>query len=220
MDQVRVMETRNIDELIILDVNATLERRKPLFKEIELYNRELFCPLTVGGGITCLDDIGKLIQECGADKVAINTAALEDISLIEKAANKYGSQAIVGVVNAKANYMGYYVSNGVNNNYLDRSPFRYSLELHKAGCGEILLTSVDNNGTKTGYDIVLLHLISQISKVPIIINGGCGKISHMEAALNCSADAVAASTLWLFTEHTPASASRALQASGLAVRVG
>lgn len=213
MQHIRIMETRNIDELIILDVNATIEKRKPLFNEIKEFTKELFCPVTIGGGITELDDIKRLIQDCGADKVSIKTVANNDCSFIKDASNKFGSQAIVFAIDTfidpyNKNHYGWA---GIPIGIL--SSVSASL-----GAGELLITSTDNNGTKKGYDTDLTKKIASLVDIPIIINGGCGHPDHMIEAINAGADAVAASSLFLFTDWTPRTCAKALQEAGIPVR--
>lgn len=216
MQHIRIMETRNIDELIILDVNATIERRKPLFNEIKEFTKELFCPVTIGGGITELDDVSRLIQECGADKIAINTAIQKSDTLIDKIANRFGSQAIVAAIDDKANY----AFNPYNWNAKSIVKTEdLAVYFTKLGAGEILLTSVNQNGTMKGYDTEILEKVSDAVDIPVIINGGCGKPLDMVAGIACGAAAVAASSLFLFTEHTPRSCAKALQEAGLPVRM-
>lgn len=191
MQYIKVMETRNIDELIILDVNATIEKRKPKFEEIKEFTKELFCPVTIGGGITELDDIGRLIRECGADKVAIRTNQF----LVYDAVHKFGAQAIVSAI--------------------DIYPYHC---FTKNVAGELLITSVLNNGAMIGYQLNLIDWAKDYN-VPIIINGGCGTPQHMIEAIKCGASAVAASSMFLFTDHTPRSCARALHAAGIPVRL-
>lgn len=218
MQHIRVMETRNIDELIILDVNATIEKRKPLFDEIKEFTKELFCPVTIGGGITELDDIKRLIQDCGADKVTIKNSFNINPNFIREASNKFGSQAIVfaidgykSVYNSDTNLMGYFGYAGIPVSIL-------SSVCGGLGAGEILLTSIDNNGIRESYDLNLLKRAVTYTTIPIIINGGCGHPSHMVDAINAGADAVAASSMFLFTEHTPKTCAKALQEAGIPVR--
>jgi cyclase len=219
MQNIRTMETRNIDEIIILDVNATPEKRPPLFEEIKEFTKELYCPVTIGGGIYTLDDVGRLIQHCGADKVAICTAALHDPQLIENAAHKYGSQAIVGVINVLRFNGNYATCSGDSSNILDTSPIGYGLALEELGVGEILLSSILNNGLFVGYDTELIEQMSDVTKVPIIANGGCGKPLDMVGAIAHGASAAAASSMFLFTHWTPKDCARELQEAGLPARV-
>jgi cyclase len=160
--------------------------------------------VTYGGGISELKDVEKLITECGVDKVAIKT----NHKIIPQIAEKFGSQAIVGVIDYKI---------GVHSkSYLGLMYLLYGFQ--NAGAGEILLTSIYNNGLQKGYDVYALKFTGQIN-IPIIINGGCADPSHMIEAIQNGADAVAASTMFLLTEHTPKDCARALDAAGAAVRV-
>lgn len=191
MQHIKIMERRNIDELIILDVNATIEKRKPLFDEIKEFTSQLYCPVTYGGGITELKDI-ELLLKAGADKVAIK----HRYNLINVATEKFGRQCIVKSVD----------SNGL------------WFEAVEQGAGEILLTSMDNNGTMKGYDENLLIFYRHLN-IPIIINGGCGNPQHMIEAIQAGASAVAASTMFLFSSTTPRDCAEALHAAGIPVRL-
>lgn len=219
MQHIRIMETRNIDELIILDVNATIYKKKPSFDEIKEFTKELFCPVTIGGGITNLDDIGKLIQECGADKVSLQSIIFDDATIIKKAATKYGSQAITVALDVWGTSQNYKITRKGATFWISTDLVEYAKFLEQEGAGEILLTSVNNNGTFKGYDTEILEKVSDAVDIPVVINGGCGKPLDMVGAIACGASAVAASSLFLFTEHTPRSCAKALQEAGIPVRL-
>lgn len=206
---IRVMETRNIDEIIILDVDATPVGREPLFDKIKEYASQLFCPVTYGGGITKLEHVDKLIKECGIDKVSINNYYY----LISKVANKYGSQAIVASVDHAFGNPQYEIYN------IPLTIEGACRQFEQMGAGEVLLTDMDCNGRMKGYHTGLIHAINRNVKIPIVANGGCGKPEHMISAIENGANAVAASSMFLFTEHTPRSCARALQEAGVPVRL-
>lgn len=198
---IEVMESRNIDELIILDIAATREKREPNFELIKRYAGKMFCPVTYGGGISSLDHTKKLIQECGVDKIALRRNFFK---IGDKIANQFGSQSVI---------------------YAFDIPWRNVIFEHillrnaiKHGAGEILLTSVERNGTQIGYNIHLMYDHKNY-KIPIILNGGCGSPEDMIEAVINGANAVAASSMFLFTEHTPRSCARKLREAGLPVRV-
>jgi cyclase len=210
MQYVRTFEERNVDEIILLDIDATKEGREPNFSSIKEVCTHFFCPVTYGGGVSKIDHISKLIQECGVDKVAICSALL-DASLIQNSAIKYGSQAIVASLNIKDN-MNYYLRS------IHATVETCALWYEEFGAGELLLTSVNNNGIQCGYDTELLEKIENIN-IPVVINGGCSKPLDMVAAIKLGANAVAASTMFLYTETTPRDCARALQEAGVPVRV-
>ena len=209
------MERRNVDELIILDVNATLESREPKFKEIRKYAEQLFCPVTYGGGISKIEHVDKLIQECGVDKVAIKSNYLK----ITPISYKYGTQAVVASVDHAYGNAQYGVLN--NHDHIN-DPFTvegWCKRLEDIGAGEILLTDILCNGKKEGYAIGLTHTVVKKINIPVITNGGCGAPEHMQQAFEAGASACAASSMFLFTEHTPRSVARELREAGVAVRV-
>lgn len=211
---IKVMESRNIDEIILLDIEATSQRREPNFEAIKEFASELFCPVSYGGGISNIDHIGRLIQDCGVDKVAVKT----NTKVMEDTANKYGSQAVVGVIDFDENE----AEDG------DGNPSRFvgicSINLYvkyliKQGCGEILLTSINKNGTLKGYDLLLIQDICKEISIPVIANGGCYDWLCMKHAIEVGASAVAASTMFLHTDTTPRDCARALHEAGVPVRL-
>jgi len=208
MQHIEVMESRNIDELILLDIDATQENRGPDFDVIKEVCNELFCPVTYGGGIKTLDHVNELIQRCGVDKVAIKAGGKTSIS---STINKYGSQAVVGVVDFNVDY--------VPNCIVLLKPVIDNLStLQKIGLGEVLLTAIRKNGTQSGYDLFPLKYCKSLS-IPIIINGGCGHPDHMVEAIKAGVSAVAASSMFLFSSHTPKSCAKALHEAGVLVRL-
>ena len=202
MQHIEVMESRDVDEIILLDIDATKENREPNFEVIKEFASRLFCPVTYGGGISEINDISKLIQECGVDKVAIKT----NHRLIHGASLKFGSQSIIMCLDCGDNTL---------ETTINCDAHWYKNE----GAGEILVTSIHCNGTYKGYDLYLLEEITNLN-IPVIINGGCGEPSHMIEAIKAGVSAVAASTMFLHTAHTPKSCARALYEAGVPVRVG
>ena len=168
-----------IDELIFIDTVASLYGRNNLFNIIEKSCEEIFIPITIGGGIRCLEDI-KMALNSGADKVAINSAAIRNESLITEASKAYGSQAIVGSIEAKqkGNTWEVYIDNG--REPTDINVIDWAKRLENLGAGEILITSIDNDGTKQGFDIELMKMINKEISIPVICSGGCGSIKHID----------------------------------------
>jgi cyclase len=212
-DRLRVIERRDVDELIILDVAATPENRGPRFDEISRFCENLFCPVTVGGGVRNVNDIARLLRS-GADKVAVNTVAIERPELVSEAAQRFGSQAIVASIDVR----GGLVASCCGSVDTDRPPVAWAHELEHRGAGEILLTSVDRDGTLSGYDLDLIEEIAGAVSIPVIACGGCGSYEHMHQALSAGAHAVAAGAMFQFTETTPKGASRHLKAEGFHTR--
>ena len=205
MQYVNTMERRNIDELMLMDITSPENNHEPLFDKIKEFTSKLFCPVTVGGGIRKLDHITKLIQECGADKVLIHGALFYDQDFVYRAARKFGSQAVVA--NLAVDYSSIITTRA------------WVKKLIEDGAGEIMITDMDKDGTMKGYNIGLTSNCVSWSTVPIIANGGCASPEDMEKAFNVGADAVAAGSLFLYTEHTPASCAKYLYEKNVAVRV-
>lgn len=189
-DRLRLLERRDIDELIILDIAATPEERGPRFAEVSELCAGMFCPVTVGGGIRSLDDIRELLR-CGADKVSIRTAS----HLILEASRKFGAQAIVA----------------------DVRNVEEALAAH--GAGELLLQSVGRDGMMCGYDLDLIRSVSSAVDIPVIAAGGCGSYDHMRQAIEAGAHAVASGAMFQFCEATPKGAARYLNDHGIAARL-
>lgn len=184
------------DELIYIDAVASLYGRNNLSEIIEQTVENIFIPLTVGGGIRTLDDIKNILRS-GADKVAINTAAVHSPDLIRKGSNMFGSQCIVASIQAKLINSRYIAMTDNGREVSGKEVFEWAKELVGLGAGEILLTSVDNEGTGLGYDVGLVNKVSQAVPVPVIACGGCGRPEHMlDVVKNGKADAVCAASLF------------------------
>lgn len=219
MPAVKVYNIRLVDELIVVDVLATTEGRSPDFEEVRAFSEECFVPLTVGGGIRNIEDIKQLLR-AGADKVSINTAAFEHPELISEAAERFGSQCVVVSIDARKNQDGSYscVSHSGKQN-TGREPGEWAEKVERLGAGEILITSVDLDGTMEGYDIQLIQRVTSRVRIPVIASGGAGNYEHMFEALDTGkAAAVAAASIFHFTEQTPQEAKNYLAARGIPVR--
>lgn len=197
---IQVMERRNIDELILIDIEATPNKRKPNFVKLRQFCDNLYCPVTYGGGISSLDDISAALNN-GADKVVIKSAP---INILEKAVHKFGAQAIVAVLDVV---------------WCEQYKILAIDYLQEIGVGEIIITDATLDGTMNGYNGDMIEEAVQRSKVPIIANGGCGSPEHMAAALDAGASAVAAGSMFLYTEETPKSCAKYLSERGYDVRV-
>ena len=196
---IQVMERRNIDELIILDIEATAKNRPPDFDKLRTFCNNLYCPVTYGGGISSLDHIRDALSN-GADKVAIR----HRLDIVPQAVKKFGAQAIVGVLE--------FCEQDVR---LDNS----AIYLESIGVGEILLTDANRDGMMEGYNLDAIEIVSQAVNIPIIANGGCGEPVHMLQALEAGASAVAAGSMFLYTEFTPRDCARDLIEWGQDVRL-
>ena len=216
---VKVYNSRDVDELIVVDIDASSEKRRPDYESVADFSDECFVPLTVGGGITSIEDVLHLLHS-GADKVSINTEAYANPGIIDSAASQFGSQCIVASIDAFKSQDGIYAcySNSGSNNTA-RNPVDWARELVNRGAGEILLTSINKDGTMQGYDIELTEQVVNAVNVPVIASGGAGNYQHMiDVVLNAGASAVAAASIFHFTEQTPAGAKDAMRMAGIPTR--
>jgi imidazole glycerol-phosphate synthase subunit HisF len=219
MQAVKVYNMREVDELVFLDVSATLDGRPPDFDTVDDVADECFMPLTVGGGIRTVEHVRRLL-EVGADKVAINTALVEEPDLIRRVAERFGAQCVVASIDARRHPDGaceVYTRSGSKPTGLD--PIELAREVEALGAGEILLTSIDRDGTMTGYDLPLTRSVSQAVSIPVIASGGAGTYEDMRAALAAGAAAVAAASIYHYTHQTPLEAKRFLGDHGVCVRL-
>ena len=208
-----------IDELVILDVTATLESRQALADTIRAASRELFIPLAVGGGIRSLDDAEAAI-EAGADKVSVNSAALADPTLITRLAARYGSQAIVVAIDAKRAERGFAVYSRSGSTAADREAVEWAREAERHGAGEILLTSIDRDGTREGFDCELTAAVSDAVSIPVIASGGAGTFQHfLEVFTSGHADAALAASVFHYSEHAVSELKKFLADNSVPVRL-
>ncbi len=210
------------DELVFLDITASSDSRRTMIDVIERTANELFIPLTVGGGVRSTADMRDLLK-AGADKVSLNTAAIADPSLISAGAEIFGTQCIVVAIDARrepdGSGWGVYTHGGRRPAGLDA--VEWAAEAAKRGAGEILLTSMDRDGTKDGYDLPLLEAVSAAVGVPVIASGGAGTLEHLAEGLAPGrADAVLAASIFHFGEHRVGDAKRDLLERGIPVRMG
>jgi imidazole glycerol-phosphate synthase subunit HisF len=213
MQAVRTHQLRGVDELILLDIDATCNGRGPDFNLVKDVSWDLFTPLTVGGGVRSVDDVRQLLKS-GADKVCICTAAIERKSLIEDIANEFGSQALVVAIE---------VLNGKVTSYCgkpgaDMDPVAWAKECEARGAGEILLSCVERDGMMHGYDLDLIVKVTSNVNIPVIALGGAGTYDHMHDAIKSGADAVAAGSMFQFTDATPKGAALNLKSKGVETR--
>lgn len=211
----RIQQSREVDELIVLDIGATPEARQPNLPLIKDLVADCYMPITIGGGINCLRHIREILAE-GADKVAIGTKALDDLSFINIAAQKFGSQAIV--VSIDVNYC-HAVMGRCGQRAYHSNPVQFAKRVEREGAGEILLQSIDREGMMNGYDLDLIHAVSSAVNIPVIAAGGAGTYQHMAEALKAGAHAVAAGAMFQFTDATPKGAARYLAEQGFSMRL-
>lgn len=246
VENARVYDEQGADELTFLDITASSERRKIILEVMRKAAEEVFMPLTVGGGVRSLEDIRELLR-AGADKVSINTAAVQNSDLVREASEKFGSQCIVVAIDAKRQpaedglwqLADQVVREGDGNGlaalkkklswevYIHggRTPtgldvLEWARKLEKNGAGEILLTSMDRDGTKEGYDIPLTRVISDTLSIPVIASGGAGTFAHLREALwQGKADAVLAASIFHYRQHTVREVKEFLRENGIRVRL-
>jgi cyclase len=218
MPAIKVYNTREVDELILVDIEASANQREPDYNAISDLAAECFVPLTFGGGINSIERIRNVLK-AGADKVAVNTAAYKNPQLIKEASEKFGAQCIVASIDVRktenAKYECYEMS-GLR--ATGKEVVAWAKELENLGAGEILLTSIELDGTMSGYDLDLVRSVASAVKIPVIASGGCGNYLDMLKAIQAGASAVAAASIFHFTEQTPLEAKRFLHQHGVSVR--
>jgi len=220
LQAIKVYRLREVDELIFLDISATQEGRPPDFRLVDDFADECFMPLTVGGGVRTVEDVKTLLR-CGADKVAINSAAFEGAELMQEAARKFGSQCIVVSIDVKRSAdRRYEVFIRSGTKATGKEPCLFAKEVEERGAGEILLTSIDRDGTMEGYDSELTQSVADAVSIPVIASGGAGSYDHMlEVLVKGKASAVAAASIYHFTQMTPLEAKYFLREKGIQVRI-
>lgn len=216
---IKVYNARDVDELILVDITATQEGQLPDHESVSDYSAECAVPLTVGGGITRVEQVLALLHS-GADKIAINSAAYSNPELIEAAASRFGAQCVVASIDARRMDDGSYrCFSHAGTQDTGHDVEAWARELAARGAGEILLTSVERDGTMEGYDLELVERIVRAVDIPVIASGGAGNYQHMiDVVQKAGASAVAAASIFHFTELTPAGAKAAMQGAGIPVR--
>jgi cyclase len=220
VEQAMRYDAERADELCFLDITASHEGRRSMLDVIRRTADSIFIPFTVGGGIRTIDDFNAILG-AGADKVAVNTAALADPDLVRRAADHFGSQCVVVAIDARrtesaASGWEVYTHGGRKPAGIDAVGWARRAEA--LGAGEILLTSMDKDGTRDGYDLPLLNAVAAEVRIPVIASGGAGALEHLDAALAAGAHAVLAASIFHFGEYTLAEARRYLAARGHPVR--
>ena len=208
------------DEICFLDITASHEERKTMIDVVERTAAEVFVPLTVGGGVRTIEDVRQMLL-AGADKVSINTAAVKDPDFVKRASERFGSQCIVVAIDARRVSEGkweVYTHGGRNPTGIDA--LEWAKKMEEYGAGEILLTSMDKDGTKSGYDIPLTRAVSRAVSVPVIASGGAGSLDHLsEGVSDGEADAVLVASIFHYGEHTIRDAKEFMRSKGISVRL-
>ena len=215
----RRYNVEGIDEVVILDITATLEKRQAMARTIHAVAEEIFLPLTVGGGIRTEDDAAAAV-DAGADKVSINTAALKDPDLITRLAKRYGSQAVIVAIDAKRRPEGFavYVRSGTAD--AARDAVEWAREAESRGAGEILLTSMDRDGTRSGFDCEMTAAVSEAVNIPVIASGGAGGLEHFADVFTRGlADAALAASIFHYADTSVSELKHFLRGKGIPVRL-
>ena len=219
VEQAKIYSDGGADEICFLDITASNENRNIIYDVVKKTSTKCFVPLTVGGGIRKIDDINKLLN-CGADKVSINTAAVENFKVVYDSSKKFGSQCIVVAIDAKRNGDRWevYTHGGRNNSKIDA--LVYAKKMEDNGAGELLITSMDKDGTQTGYDIDLISNISSKVNIPVIASGGVGNLDHLVDGIKLGkASAVLAASIFHYGKYSIKNAKEYLDSKGIPVRI-
>ncbi|MBN2030013.1 imidazole glycerol phosphate synthase subunit HisF [bacterium] len=217
--QAQFYDAEGADEIVFLDITASAERRDILLNVVRRTAEVVFIPLTVGGGIRTMED-GQQLLKNGADKISINTSAVQNPNLISVCADRFGSQAVVVAIDAKRSGSSWIVYTYGGRESTPKDAVEWAQKVEKLGAGEILLTSMDRDGTKDGYDIELTRTISRVVSIPVIASGGCGTLEHLYEALDeGEADAVLAASIFHYRTHSINEAKAYLHKRGVHVRI-
>ena len=219
VEQAKIYSDGGADEICFLDITASNENRETIYDVVKKTSKKCFVPLTVGGGVRSIEDINKLLN-CGADKVSINTAAVKNPDVIIESSKKFGSQCIVVAIDAKKNNEKWevFTHGGRNKTGIDALDFAKKME--DCGAGELLVTSMDRDGTQVGYDIHLMSKISTTVNIPIIASGGVGNLDHLVDGIEKGkASAVLAASIFHYGKHSIKEAKEYLDSKGIPVRI-
>ena len=219
VEQAKIYSDGGADEICFLDITASNENRDTIYDVVKRTSKKCFVPLTVGGGVRNIDDINKLLN-CGADKVSINTAAVQNSKVIIESSKKFGSQCIVVAIDVKKSEDNWeiFTHGGRNNTGIDAIEFSKIME--ESGAGELLVTSMDRDGTQAGYDIDLMFKISSMVNIPVIASGGVGNLDHLVQGIKLgNASAVLAASIFHYGKHSIKEAKEYLDSKGIPVRI-
>ena len=192
--------------------------KRQIYDVVKKTSKKCFVPLTVGGGVRSVDDINKLLN-CGADKVSINTAAVQNAKVVEDSSRKFGSQCIVVAIDAKINNDGWEIFTHGGRNSTGINALEFASKMEKCGAGELLVTSMDKDGTQSGYDIELMKKISTMVNIPVIASGGVGTLDHLVDGINSGASAVLAASIFHYGTYSISEAKQYLASKDIPVRI-
>ena len=218
VEQAKIYSDGGADEICFLDITASNENRDTIYDVVEKTSKKCFVPLTVGGGVRSVEDINKLLN-CGADKVSINTAAVQNSKVVVESSKKFGSQCIVVAVDAKATSNSWEVVTYGGRNRTGLDVLEWTQQVTEFGAGEILLTSMDRDGTKEGFDNKLVSRVSSGISIPVIASGGVGNLDHLVDGIKIGgAEAVLAASIFHYSEYSIREAKEAMRDAGINVR--
>lgn len=219
VEQAKIYSDGGADEICFLDITASNENRDTIHDVVERTSKKCFVPLTVGGGVRNVDDISKLLN-CGADKVSINTAAVQNSEVIVESSRKFGSQCIVVAIDAKKNNNKWEIFTHGGRNKTGIDAIEFAKKMEDCGAGELLVTSMDRDGTQIGYDIELMSNISSKINIPIIASGGVGNLDHLVDGIKIgNASAVLAASIFHYGTYSIMQAKEYLDLKGIPVRI-
>ena len=218
VEQAKIYSDGGADEICFLDITASNENRNTIYEVVEKTSKKCFVPLTVGGGIRSIEDINKLLN-CGADKVSINTAAVQNEKVVEESAKKFGSQCIVVAIDAKKNNHEWEIFTHGGRTSTGIKALEFASKMEKCGAGELLVTSMDKDGTQSGYDIELMQKISSRVNIPVIASGGAGTLDHLVDGIRSGASAVLAASIFHYGTYSVKEAKHYLASKDIPVRI-
>jgi len=219
VEQAKIYSDGGADEICFLDITASNENRDTIYDVVERTSKKCFVPLTVGGGVRNIDDISKLLN-CGADKVSINTAAVQNSKVIVESSKKFGSQCIVVAIDAKKNDNKWEIFTHGGRNHTGINAIEFAKKMEDSGAGELLVTSMDRDGTQIGYDVELMFNISSTVNIPIIASGGVGNLDHLVDGIKIgNASAVLAASIFHYGTYSIMQAKEYLDLKGIPVRI-
>ena len=219
VEQAKIYSDGGADEICFLDITASNENRDTIYEVVKKTSKKCFVPLTVGGGVRSIEDINKLLN-CGADKVSINTAAVQNSKVVSESSKKFGSQCIVVAIDAKQNGEKWEIFTHGGRNSTGIDAIEYAKKMQEYGAGELLITSMDRDGTQAGYDIELMSKISSKVNIPVIASGGVGNLDHLVDGIKLGkASAVLAASIFHYGKHSIKEAKEYLDSKGIPVRI-
>ena len=218
VEQAKIYSDGGADEICFLDITASNENRDTIYDVVERTSKNCFVPLTVGGGVRSVDDINKLLN-CGADKVSINTAAVQNPKVVEESSKKFGSQCIVVAIDAKKSGETWEIFTHGGRNATGINAIEFANKMENCGAGELLVTSMDKDGTQTGYDIELMKKISSNVNIPVIASGGVGTLDHLVEGIKSGASAVLAASIFHYGTFSVKEAKQYLASKDIPVRI-